>query len=420
MDSDELGSRPGDDNPMWELLSNSYTYVSPRRGDIRDATILSVRPGEIIVDIGTKEDAFVGSREVERLTPEELAALHVGDTVKAYVLRHDSQTGVLLVSLRLAAEQQDWFDAQELLESGELVRVTVTHYNKGGLLGAYKSLQGFIPASQVLNLRRRSTDESPAEVFEPFVGRELVVKIIEVNRQRRRLILSERAAAREWRDQRREELLEELQPGEIRSGTVSNLVDFGAFVDLGGIDGLVHISELSWGRVDHPREVLRMGDQVQVMVLNVDRERQRIALSIKRTLPDPWSSVAERYEAGQLTRGVVTHLVTFGAFVELEPGIEGLVHISELADGDFGSPENVVGKGQELQLLILGVDPDEHRISLSLRQVPVVSEPEMGEGAPEEAPAEEGPAEEFEPSDELEWDAAAGDPLASPEGQPES
>ena len=257
-------------------------------------------------------------------------------------------------------------------------------FNKGGLLCDYGGLQGFIPISQIANLVMSGGDRSQADLLGDYVGRELVLKVIEVNRRRRRLILSERAAMREWRSHQRERLLEEITEGQVRTGVVSNLVDFGAFVDLGGMDGLVHISELSWGRVEHPREVLNIGQEVSVLVLNVDRERQRIGLSIKRIQRDPWESVEERYEAGQLVNGVVSHIVSFGAFVELEPGVEGLVHVSELSDGQVENPADMVHENQELTLLVLGVDPQEHRISLSLRQAPR-PEPDAEPETPEEA-----------------------------------
>jgi small subunit ribosomal protein S1 len=205
-----------------------------------------------------------------------------------------------------------------------------------------------------------------------FVGEKMTLQIIEVNRQRRRLILSERAAWRKTRAAQRERLLAELAPGQVLEGVVTSIRDFGAFVDLGGVDGLVHISELSWTRVSNPNAVVRVGQDVQVQVLHVDIDAQRIGLSIKRTRPDPWSNVGERYRPGQIVRGTVAHLAKFGAFVEVEPGVEGLIHVSELADGDYGDPSNIVAEGQEVEVLVLNVEPDRHRLGLSLKQVPHV------------------------------------------------
>lgn len=368
-------SQPADAAPdefasLWEEYEETLEYVMPERGDLREGVIVSVRPDEVIIDIGGKQDALLSPRELQRMTPQELDELRVGQTVLVYVVRVDPQGTSAIVSLRLAREQRDWVKVQELLKSGELITVTASGYNKGGLLCEYESLQGFIPMSQIMNLAPRDSDASPADVLAEHVGREMVVKIIEVNRRRRRLILSERAAAREWREQQRETLFDELHEGQVRSGVVSNLCDFGAFVDLGGVDGLVHLSELSWGRVAHPRDILEIGQSVQVYVLSVDRERGRIGLSLKRLLPDPWETVGERYRPGQIVRGTVSHLARFGAFVELEPGIEGLIHMSELAEGDFGDPANIVTEGEELELLVLSVEPERHRIGLSLRQVP--------------------------------------------------
>ena len=387
---------------LWEEYQADYDYVEPERGATRDATVVSASPSAVIFGIGAKQDAFLGSRELEQLTSEDLAALAPGTMAKVYVLRAGDSMGNPIVSLNMAREAVDWDSAQELVESAEIVQTMVTAFNKGGLLSTFKSLQGFIPASQVVNLARRSSDSRP-EALAEMVGRELAVKVIEVNRRRRRLILSERAAAREWRSHQRETLLAELAQGQTRTGTVSNLAEFGAFVDLGGMDGLVHLSELSWGRVAHPKEVLKVGQEIQVLVLNVDHERERIGLSIKRLQDDPWTSAVGRYSAGQVVPGVVTHLVSFGAFVEIEPGVEGLVHISELAQGNVAEPRNVVSPGDHVDALILNVDPNRHRIGLSLRQVPVpesILDEDVAEAADSDEQETEGDATGVPESDE--------------------
>jgi len=352
---------------VWKAMADAY--VSPMRGDIRRGVIVSVRPGEVVIDIGAKQDAILSERELQAMRPEELQALKVGETVYVYVLRADEREDHFVVSIRLGREYEDWEKAQKLLESGELVTCKVTGYNKGGLLCAFGTLQGFVPTSQIANLDQRLQGSSQAEGLAQFVGQELTLKVIEVNRQRRRLILSERGAFREWRAHQRERLLAEIKEGEVRSGVVSSLREFGAFVDLGGMDGLIHLSELSWTRVKHPSEVLKVGQQVEVLVLQVDREAQRIGLSLKRLQADPWTQVATKYRVGQLVKGKVTHLAKFGAFVELEPGIEGLVHISELAEGNVNDPAEVVAEGEELTFLIIDVEPTRQRIGLSLRQV---------------------------------------------------
>lgn len=361
---------------LWEQMGGDYAYLNPTRGDIRQGVILSVRPDEVLVDIGAKQDASVALRELQTMDADEWQQFVVGRVVDVYVLRFDPDQDSLIVSLRLARENQEWQRLQEMMDSGEILTARVTGYNKGGLVCAVGNLQGFVPASQLANLARRNRDESESDALPQYVGEELPLKVIEVNRRRRRLILSERAAVREWRVKQRERLLSELRVGGIYTGRVSNLCDFGAFVDLGGIDGLVHLSELSWSRVNHPAEALRVGQEVQVLVLNMDLERQRVGLSIKRTQADPWLTASERYPVGRLVTGVVTHMVDFGVFVALEPGIEGLVHTSELAAGNIANPASVVSEGQELTLLVLSVEPERRRVSLSLRQVPSEAEAE--------------------------------------------
>jgi small subunit ribosomal protein S1 len=380
-DKPDQGMDPQDDfAALWESMASEYDYVHPTRGDIRKGQIISVSPNEVLVDIGAKTDAIVSNRDLETMSPEELAQLTPGKEVNVYVVRADDREGSLVVSINLARAYEDWIKAEELAESGEIIHVTVTGHNKGGVVCSFGSVQGFIPASQITSLRHRGHVDQDGSDLAELVGKELPVKVIEVNRRRRRLILSERSA-------QRDRLLAELREGDVRTGTVSNLCDFGAFVDLGGIDGLVHISELSWEHVNHPRDVLRVGQEVKVEVLRVDPERQRIGLSLKRTQPDPWTSIASRYSAGQVIEGVVTHLAKFGAFVEMEPGVEGLVHVSELAEGAIDDPAQVVSEGERLTVLILDVDPQQRRISLSARQAPnPVPEP-SGEAAatPEES-----------------------------------
>ncbi|MCD6303110.1 MAG: S1 RNA-binding domain-containing protein [Anaerolineae bacterium] len=370
---------------LWEAVGDEYKTASPERGDILEGTIVHRSGGEILVDVGAKQEALVSSKDISRMSREELSALQIGSVVKVYVLRPVDREGNLLVSINLAKAQEDWITAAELMEEGEAVTVPIESFNKGGLVCRFKSLQGFIPMSQIANLARRTKGVPPPEGLEVFAGGELRVKIIEVNRRRRRLILSERAARREWRAQQREKLLEEIQVGEVRKGIVSSLRDFGAFVDLGGMDGLVHISELSWSHVDHPRDVLDVAQEIEVKVIRVDRERERIGLSLKELQPDPWVMAEMRFPVGSVVTGVVTHLVDFGAFAEIEPGIEGLVHISELADGTINAPSDVVSEGDELTLLVLNVDSTKHHLGLSLRQA----------SAPQ-------PEEDLEPSDEEE------------------
>ena len=250
-------------------------------------------------------------------------------------MQPETPEGHPIVSIKRARQERQWRVAQEQFERGELLEAEVIDHNKGGLIVNLEDIRGFVPISQILNLKREdSADNAETQnKLQGMVGRKLQLKIIEINRNRNRLILSERLAVQEWRQRRREELLNELQVGEVRQGVVSNLANFGAFVDLGGADGLVHISQLAWSRVNHPSEVLKVGQKVEVQVLSVDKEKKKIALSIKRAEVDPWTTVEQRYTVGQLVQGTITKIAPFGAFARIEDGVEGLIHLSELPSG---------------------------------------------------------------------------------------
>jgi len=357
-------------SPMGKLLEEEYDYRQPRRGDIRQAVVLSIEPHQMIVDIRAKREGIIPESDLRRLGEKELSAIGVGDEIPVYVLKPDDGQGNVVVSVNLALIHQDWLKAEELFRRDEIFEGRVSNRNKGGLVVPFGRIWGFVPASQLVNMPRRLSHEEKMARLAEFIGETLPLRVIEVNRRRRRLIFSERAALREWREQRKEQLMNELCEGDIRRGTVSSLCDFGAFVDLGGADGLVHISELAWHRVRHPHEVLRVGDEIEVYILRLDYERKRIGLSIKRLQPDPWTLVDEKYQVGELVRGTITNVVNFGAFARLEPGVEGLIHVSELAEGNIGHPSNVVKKGDELTLRIISVDASRRRIGLSLRQAP--------------------------------------------------
>ncbi len=263
--------------------------------------------------------------------------------------------------------ERGWQLAQESLEGGEILNLEVTAYNRGGLLVQLYGLRAFVPASQLIDSPNHLEYEERDAELASRVGRDLCLKIIDLDRSRNRLILSERAATSN--EERANRLLAELCEGEIRQGRVTNLCAFGAFVDLGGAEGLIHISEMSWGRVRHPSDVLECGSQVEVYVLNVDREAKKIGLSMKRLQPDPWTTVEERYQVGQLVEGTITNVVSFGAFTCIEEGLEGLIHISELAEGNFLHPRNVVNEGDEVTARIINIDSAKHRLGLSLRRV---------------------------------------------------
>jgi small subunit ribosomal protein S1 len=364
-----------EEHPMDALLeAEAYELKAPRRGEIRKGTIARVSETDILVDIGAKSEGVIPAREIENLTPEQREEFTVGAEIDVYIVRNLDRDGTVLLSLSRAAEEQEWVDVEELRESREVFEGTIAGYNKGGLIVKVGNLRGFIPASQVsVSRRRRAEGETPDDRWGGMVDEAIVVKVIEVDRRRNRLILSERAAAREARDVMKERLISELQVGEERSGHVISLADFGAFVDIGGADGLIHISELSWKRISHPSEIVKVGQEVQVKVLGVDPERKRISLSLRELESDPWDNIVGEYKEGQLVEGTITKLTKFGAFAYLkgteEYEIEGLIHISELSDRRIEHPKEVVEEGQTLTLRMINIDQQRRRIGLSLKQV---------------------------------------------------
>jgi small subunit ribosomal protein S1 len=353
---------------MEQFLSDpSHDYKSLKYGDVMDGVIMHVDREELLVDIGSKSEGVVPSREYSSLTPEEKQGLAVGDHILVFVVQPENQEGHAVVSIDRARQEKSWRRLQEIFEANQVIEAEVTNYNKGGLLVNLDGVRGFVPASQVTEIRGGDEASKQADMAR-LIGTELPLKVIEINRHRNRLILSERQAVQERRDVMKERLIEELKEGEVRRGRVSSICDFGAFVDIGGADGLVHLSELSWSRVRHPSEVLKVGQEVDVHVLGINAQEKKIALSIKRTQAEPWSRVATKYEVGQLVRGTVTQLANFGAFARIEDGIEGLIHVSELVDDRVTHPKQVVGEGQELLLRIIRIDPQRRRMGLSLRR----------------------------------------------------
>ncbi|HLY30485.1 MAG TPA: S1 RNA-binding domain-containing protein, partial [Ktedonobacterales bacterium] len=315
-----------DMSDMQRLLEEQDAQIkSIKRGDVIEGQIVRIDQDEILVDIGLKSEGVLSTKELPAQGYGSLAELNVGDTVLVYIMQPETPEGHAVVSIKRARQERQWRIAQEQFERGDLLEAEVIDHNKGGLIVNLEGIRGFVPISQILNLRREdSADNVETQTkLQSMVGRKLQLKIIEINRNRNRLILSERLAVQEWRSRRREELLNELQVGEVRQGVVSNLANFGAFVDLGGADGLVHISQLAWSRVNHPSEVLKVGQKVEVQVLSVDREKKKIALSIKRAEVDPWTTVEQRYHIDQIVTGTITKIAPFGAFARIEDGVEG-------------------------------------------------------------------------------------------------
>ncbi len=359
-------------------LLDARAELKLRKGDIVEGVIAETSPTEVLIDLGMKTEGVIVSRELERMDKETLDRLKVGSRVSVYVLNPE-RNGRVILSLSRAAEEQDWRKAEELRQSGEIFNGKVDGYNKGGLIVRLGRLRGFVPESEVSRERRqRAKGSDPQEKWDAMRGEDISVKVIEVDRARNRLILSEREAEPALRELRKARLLDELQVGERRRGRVKSVTDFGAFVDVGGADGLVHLTEISWKRVAHPKDVLRVGQEVEVEVIEVDRERKRIGLSIKRCEEDPWSVAARTYKVGQLVQGTVTKLAKFGAFAQLvnAPEIEGLIHISELAQQHVAHPKDVVKEGELLTLRVIKIDAERRRLGLSLKKV---SSPEYSE-----------------------------------------
>jgi len=353
---------------MEQFLSDpSHDYKTLKYGDVLEGIIMHIDRDELLVDIGSKAEGIVPAKEYSSLSAEEKDALQVGDTLLVFVVQPENAEGHPVVSIDRARQEKSWRRLQELHEANEIIEAEVTNYNKGGLLVNLDGVRGFVPASQVSEIRGGDDSSKQADMAR-LIGSKLPLKVIEINRHRNRLILSERQAIQERRDIMKERLIEELKEGDIRKGRVSSICDFGAFVDIGGADGLVHLSELSWSRVRHPGELLKVGDEVDVYILGVYPDTKKIALSIKRTQAEPWSRVATSYEVGQLVKGTVTQLANFGAFARIEDGIEGLIHVSELADERIQHPKQVVGEGQDLILRIIRIDPQRRRMGLSLRR----------------------------------------------------
>ena len=365
---EELNNNIPEDEPLsMENLEEegALDLNQPRRGQLREGTVMEVRPEGLTVNIGSKLDGFVPSEDLEDL-PEDDREFSVGQTVPVVVLHSRDHDGNVKLSVSQARLQEDWLKAEKLKESEEVYETKVLESNRGGLTVEFGRLRGFVPMSQLIGFSRIHQAAERFRRLNDMVDKSILLKVIEVNRQRRRLILSQRAASKEWRAVRRQRLLEELESDQVRTGRISQITNFGLFVNLGGLDGLVHVSELSWGRIENPADVYRVGQRIKVKVLNVDRERQRIALSIKSLTPDPWDSVPERYTIGDLIEGRVNQIADFGIFVELEPGVEGLLHNSELATPE--QREDLAIGNREL-MKIIRIEPDRRRIGLSVRQV---------------------------------------------------
>lgn len=422
---------PEDEMSMMELLLEESGFMPGnfQRGALVEGIVVRKDKNQLTLDIGAKQEAVVPASDLMRLPSEVVDALKVGDTVRGVIMRPE---GEIVISLYQALTVDDWDKAKALEESGEILELPIVGTNKGGILVQLGNLQGFIPRSHVA----QGADEGDGS---NRMGMVIPVKVIEVNQRKRRLIVSERQALREWRSAKKGRLLDALQEGETRTGTVSSVTDFGAFVDLGGADGLIHVSEITHERGRSPKDILKVGQSITVYILSIDRERSRIGLSLKRLQPDPWQTVERDHYVGELAEASIANLAKFGAFARLDDGLEGLIHISELSDGHVEHPREAVRVGQRVTVEIIAIDPERRRVGLSIRRVPThlrtidtsgeIEDPEENDldGAETSASASptDSPEVEAEESADAEAttvaaDVAVDDAVAAVEPEPET
>jgi len=371
--NEEKAIEPVDNNQMGALLdAEGLTLDFPKAGEIRDGVIASLSDGQILVSVGAKSEGIITGKEYEAIPASLLSTLKVGNSIPVFVITPEDSNGNLVLSFTKAVEEQAWSEAEASMKAGEVIDSTIISFNKGGLIVPLSTIRGFIPASQLSMSRRLSiSGETPEAKYKEMIGQPIKVNVIEVDRERHRLILSERSASNETRDMIRDKVMEDLAEGDVKVGRVTSLADFGAFVSIGGADGLVHLSECSWDHINHPSEVLKVGDEVKVKVISIDRDRKRIGLSIRQLKGDPWADHVSSLKVGQLVQGEITRLTNFGAFARLElPGdLEGLIHVSEISDKRIEHPKEVLKVGETVSLRIIKIEDDTHRIGLSMRKV---------------------------------------------------
>ena len=349
------------------LEDEALEFRDLRRGDVVEGVVMGTDRDGILVNIGSKSEGVILPHEMRSLGPEPATRLSVGERVLVYILQPETPEGQILLSLDRARGEKGWRILQQRFEEGQSFEAEVSGYNKGGLLVNVEGVHAFVPLSQVVGARPDQREDGESSLAH-MVGRTLHLKVIEINRRRNRVILSERAALQEWRSQQKDRLLTELREGDIRHGKISSIRSFGVFVDLGGADGLAHLSELSWERDRAPEDMFRVGEEIDVYVMKVDQETKKIALSIRRARPESWEEIVDKYHVGQVVPGAITKLVTFGAFARIEGPVEGLIHVSELVDRRISHPKEVVKEGDIVPLKIVRIERDRYRLGLSLRR----------------------------------------------------
>ncbi len=351
---------------MQDWLDGSADFKTLRRGEVVEGTIMAIQRDGVLVDLGSKSEGIIPPHEMHSIGADPLSKVRVGEKILVYVMQPEADQGQIVLSVDRARGERGWRVLQARFEEGEAFEGEVTGYNKGGLLVNVEGVHAFVPLSQVVGVRPDRDDGEGG--LASAVGKKLRLKVIEINRRRNRVILSERAALQEWRSQQKDRLLSELKEGEIRKGRISSVRSFGVFIDLGGADGLAHLSEVSWDRNKSPEEMYHIGDEVDVYIMKVDPETKKIALSLRRAQPEQWDLIVDKYQVGRVVPGMVTKLVTFGAFARIEGPVEGLIHVSELVDRRIAHPKEVVREGDLLPLKIVRIERDRHRLGLSLRE----------------------------------------------------
>ncbi|MQG88764.1 MAG: S1 RNA-binding domain-containing protein [SAR202 cluster bacterium] len=362
-----VATKPESELTMADLLDEYLPTKVLRRGEIIDGRVMSLKPEGMLVDIRYKSEGFVPAKEMRSLD-ETTEDLSVGDEIIAYVVNPEGNEGSSILSIDRARGEQGWRVLEKAMDNNETCKGVITGANRGGAVVESEGVQGFVPLSQLIGPARELYVPGGEPPKEGFVGMEVEFKIIELNRRRNRAIFSERAALQAWKQIQKMRLVQELTEGETRKGRVAGISNFGVFVDLGGADGLIHISELSWEPVKSPEDIVTVGSEIDVYVLRVDRENLKIALSLRRLQPEPWDEIESKFEVGQTVQGTVTKLANFGAFARIDSGIEGLIHISELANEVIKHPRDVVNEGDNLQLKIIRIEPERKRLGLSLKQ----------------------------------------------------
>jgi len=351
----------------FEQMLEDYTIIKPKRGQIVEGEVVAITDENVILDVGAKRDAIVPKQEISQLPEKTLAAISIGKQLPVFITRTASPKNELLVSIEKGLAQQDWERAMQYMKSEEALDLEVIGTNTGGLLVDFGRITGFVPNSLIPGLHHGLHRTAKQEAKQAFVGKSLLLNVIEVNQARKRLIMSGKEAEKIHRQER----LQALKVGQKITGTVSNVVKFGAFVDLGGINGLVHISRLAWKKVKHPSDVVKPGDEIEVLIESVDLERERISLDRRALLPSPWDKFAENHHSGEVLEGMIDSVANFGAFVRLTDAITGLVHVSELLPGSTHDPTESIRVGDKTLVRIMEIDTDKQRVRLSIRRVPM-------------------------------------------------